>query len=183
VIEKAFIQSALILEQLKEKKLLGDYAIIGAFALARVATPRATGDIDYAIKRGSASLDGIAQHVSGVSRIGELNDPLAGTVSFEVESDGVQWPVQLIEFPKGWERIAFEGIEIQEVGRVAQRFVSPKALILLKLYAGSALDLSDARQILELTELTEEELSELHTLATRLRVNQRLQKILPRASD
>jgi len=94
-----------------------------------------------------------------------------------IKTDSAEIPIQLIQFPKAWEDMAFEEIDLQVVDDIEQRFVTWQTLLLLKLYAGSALDLQDAADILTQVDPSRSELEQLEQLAVRLRVAKRLEKL------
>jgi len=177
VIKQALIESGERLKVLADANALSDFAVIGAFALARVAVPRATADVDYIIKTGTATLEELASTLGGEVRRGDISDPLLGVVSFSIKTDSAEIPIQLIQFPKAWEDMAFEEIDLQVVDDIEQRFVTWQTLLLLKLYAGSALDLQDAADILTQVDPSRSELEQLEQLAVRLRVAKRLEKL------
>jgi len=174
--QAALIESVKQLKKVQSKGLLDDFLIIGAFALARVANPRATGDIDFAI-RTKSKLSDIARALKGKARMGDLSDPLLGCITFNVgKSNPV--PIQLIQFPPAIEEAAFWDAETKTFAKTKVPFASAKALLLLKLYAGSPLDLQDAENILRISPPNKAVLSELRTHATRLRLSRRLEKVL-----
>lgn len=175
--QQALIQSSTQLRKLKEDEAIGDFAIIGAFALARVAIPRATGDIDYIIKPGSQTLDNIAKQLGGKARRGDLSEPLVGVVSHALSDKSAPIPIQLIQFPKAIEDISMQDIVLQTVSDVAIPFVSWKSLLILKLYAGSALDLEDAFHILRAVNCSPKQYEEIETLSQRLRLLGRFKKV------
>ena len=172
--QKALEQSTKKLFALKESGAIDGFAVIGAFALARVATPRATGDIDYIIGLGSHTLEELAAELNGNFTVGDFSDPLMGSVSFT--ETGIS--IQLLQFPPAWEACAFHELQEQLVEKTIVPFVSWKALLLLKLYAASALDIEDARQILLHVDYIESDLEDLNKKASRLRVSIRLSRLL-----
>lgn len=171
--ERSLVTSSEKLTQLVESGVLSQYAVIGAIAVARVAVPRATADIDIAIKLGSDSLELLAERVGGMPHLGDIHDPLIGSVSFNVRDT----PIQLIQFPLGIERVVFSDFETYEIASSPIPFASWRSLLILKLYAGSPLDLQDAKYILEMNLSDEEEYEELYRTAQRLRISKRLEKL------
>lgn len=85
--------------------------------------------------------------------------------------------MQLIQFPKGLEDVAFLEMELKKIADTEIPFASPKALILLKLYAGSPLDLQDAQQIAIQNDFSSTDFESIKKLASKLRVPGRLKKL------
>src|SRR5258708_5554315 len=105
--KEALIRATAKLKILREEGDLKNFALIGDFAVARWGIPRATGDIDFAIELGTASLSTLAQKLNGIAHSGDIFDPLPGSVSFEEIFKDRSVPIQLIQFPSTWENIAF----------------------------------------------------------------------------
>jgi len=176
--KKALLSAVALLEEQKIKNHIEDFAIIGGIALARVAQPRATLDIDFVIKLKKLNLNELALELEATARKGSISDPLEGTISFSIKEKSVNIPIQLIQFPKTWEKIALQGIQITKFDKKEIPFASWKALLLLKLYAGSFQDLEDAKSILKENKHSKIELKELLKAASNLRVSKRLKRVL-----
>jgi len=181
--QKILIDSHHQLQRLKQAGALCEFALIGAFALARVATPRATADIDYIIQPASVTLEEIAQSLGGTARLGDISDPLVGTVSYTLSDKNGVVPIQLIQFPKAWEDEALKDIETETIDQEPLRFVSWRALLLLKLYAGSPIDMQDAQAILDSVSCTDLQYEELVSTTNRLRISKRLERLVRRKVD
>ena len=181
--QEALVWSASKLTEAKADGLLCDFAIIGGLALARVAVPRATADIGYIVRLGEAALTPLAERLKGTARTGDASDPLLGAITFHAEHGNGLIPVQLIQFPAAWERIAFQDVQMQTVAGAQLPFVSWRTLLLLKLYAGSPLDLQDAEHILLMADGTDAELTELRKMAARLRISSRLSRLLTKLNS
>jgi len=178
--QKILIDSHRQLQGLKQAGELSEFALIGAFAFARVALPRATADIDYIIQPGSGTLQEIAKSLDGTARIGNISDPLVGTVSYNLPDKHGIIPIQLIQFPKAWEDEALKDIQTETIEQEPLRFVSWRALLLLKLYAGSPIDMQDAQAILDSVSCTEQQYDELVSTTKRLRISKRLERLVRR---
>ena len=172
--ERALKAAVEKLEEAKNTSLLSDYALIGGLAASRWGYPRATGDIDFACDLKNENREKLANHLFAELRISsDFSDPLEATLSF-VEG---KIPVQLIQFPPNWTEVCFKETEIKVVGDVRVPIVSWQALLLLKLYAGGAIDLKDAISILQVVAPSDSELDSLMGVAERLRVSKRLMKL------
>ena len=166
------------LNQAKSEKLLKDFALIGGLAVSRWSIPRATSDIDFAVCLLDSDISSLAEFLAGSYSLGEIKDPLRASLSFIASLEGgVVLPVQLIQFHKAWESIAFENVQEVRIDSLLIPIVDWKSLVLLKLYAGSALDLQDARNILEVVSPSEEVLEDIYRKAVSLRVSRKFKKI------
>ena len=166
------------LEKLRAAGKLTDFCLIGGLAVSRWGYPRATADIDFAIALGSASLEELAAEVGGLARRGAANDPLMGSVSFCLPDPLSAVPIQLLQFPPAWEVVAFQQPAVLRLDEFDVPVVDWKALVLLKLYAGSALDLEDARRIMQANEISAEDYSYLRKKSSALRVSRKLSRLL-----
>lgn len=179
--ESAFKEAVRKLRDAERKKLLNDFVVIGAIALSRVATIRSTGDIDFAIKVDPAKTKELASFLRGESREGDIGDPLAGCLTFRAGKGVHRVNIQLVRFHKGLEEVAFMDSAHQTVRGTKIPFASWQALLILKLFAGSALDLEDAEGILRFNSCSKKELKRLETIAQKLRLSRRFTKIVERA--
>jgi len=162
----------------KQGGFLRSFAIIGGLAVARWGQPRMTQDIDFVVSLADRSLEELAVYLSGKATIGGLQDPLLGAITFMHQAEEVSVPIQLIQFPPAWEEVAFQDVEEEKINKLLLPFVSWKALILLKLYAGGAQDIEDIKAVLKINQPKEKELVELLKQAESLRVDRRLEKAL-----
>ena len=176
--EQALIDSAQRLKDASSRDLLESFAVIGALAVARWARVRASGDIDYVISLGNAEAEELSSYLGGKFRAGDIRDPLAGAISFHEGSGKRSVPIQLLLFPPAWERVALAEVQNISIAGHGIPFADWKALVLLKLYAGSALDLEDAREILTQANPAKTDREYLKTKATALRISRRLARII-----
>lgn len=124
------------------------YCIVGGYAVASYGVPRQTGDVDVlAVINGDAAV--VAKKLKGMgfdvslSRA-DLLDPLGDLIT--IASD---LPIQLIKAKYAYQVDAVRNaITVPYEGREL-RVVSLEDLVLLKLKAGSPLDLSDIQSILK----------------------------------
>lgn len=173
---KALAEAVRRLRKLSQTGELSAFALIGGLAVSRWSEPRATGDLDFAIKLGSLSLEDLAARLKGKHRVGDIRDPLEGSVTFYVSKEA-SVPVQLVQFPPAWEEIALHDLKEHSLDALSIPIADWKAIVLLKLYAGGALDLEDARKILYVMGTEEADLSYIRKKAAALRVSKRLAKI------
>ncbi len=162
----------------KAEQLLEDFALIGAFAVSRWATPRATGDIDFVISSSKNKLPELASFCAGELRLGDVKDPLLATISFEINDENGAIPIQLVVLPPSWEKIALLDVLEEDLGEMIVPIVNWPALVLLKLYAGSALDLQDAKNVLLSVDPSETALQPILQTAKSLRVDRRMTKLI-----
>lgn len=172
--EQALVGSAQRLARASRDGLLKSFAVIGAFAVARWARPRSTGDIDYAVSLGNIRPEELASYLQGEFRAGNIRDPLAGIIAYDEGIGELAVPIQLLLFPPAWEKIALAGLKGEVIAGHDVPFADWKALVLLKLYAGSALDLEDAREILLRVNPAEADREYLRKKAASLRMSRRL---------
>ena len=157
---------------------LSRFNLIGGLAVARWGNPRSTGDIDFAIRLGNRTLDELAELLKGTVRRADAKDPLAGAVTFRPIVKRGAAPVQLVVFHPAWDALIFEVASRVTVGKLRIPVVDWRALILLKLYAGGALDFEDARRIFEAQSPTSKDLARLKARATKLRVSKKLERLV-----
>jgi hypothetical protein len=125
------------------------HALIGAGALAARGIARSTYDIDLLATDVRVLRDELWNEVrgGGVSvdvRRGDEDDPLLGVVRLEAPPER---PVDIIVGRHAWQADAIARAERVPDG---PPIVTAPDLILLKLYAGGALDLWDVRELLSL---------------------------------
>jgi predicted nucleotidyltransferase len=132
------------------------YAVIGGYAVAAWGQIRATRDIDLVCE--SSDLDRLKTALAEASlrfehRRGDSEDPIGHVIRVEVPvNDGVE-EIDIIaeirDAPAGIvrrsRRVALEGLNLQ--------IAAPEDMLLLKVLAGSPLDLEDARSILHANDL------------------------------
>ena len=176
--KEALLEAVKRLQAARAEGVIRAFAVIGGFAVARWGLPRATGDLDFIISADESSLESAAAILGGRCQRGEYNDPLLGAITFEVRLSVGEVPVQLLIFPRRWEDAALDGMKEEVFEDVVIPFVDWKALVLLKLYAGSALDLEDARTVIDRNASGEEDFSCLRKKAASLRVSHRLNRVL-----
>lgn len=129
------------------------YALIGAAALSVYGVNRATLDLDlFATSPACLDLDlwkGLPPSAEVDIRRGDLTDPLAGVVRFQVP--GTQ-PIDLVVGKLTWQREIIERAPSTGAGPPVVRLPD---LILLKIYAGGPQDAWDIQQLLERTDRDE----------------------------
>lgn len=166
------------LDSAKENNLLSQYALIGGMAVARWGIPRATMDFDFFISLDRNKIPDLANYLKGTYKIGSIQDPLVATITLELNDDIGKLPVELIVFPNKWDGLMCESVDIIDFEGIRLNILNWKALILLKLYAGSARDLEDARGVLQVQSPSSKELEWLKTKSNSFRVSKKLAKIL-----
>lgn len=126
------------------------HALIGAAALAAAGIARSTYDVD--LLTGDRDVlqpdlwEGLRADAVRIDiRPGDHDDPLGGVVRLDAQAER---PVDVILGKHDWQRRAVE--------RAIRRFdgpavVTPRDLILLKLYAGGTQDLWDIRELLRVS--------------------------------
>lgn len=176
--EKALKEAVARLEAAKLKGHLQQYGLIGGLAVSLWSIPRATADIDFIISLGPSSLETLAEFLNGQCRSGSVQDPLLGAIAMDVLDDTGPLQVQLLQFPPAWEKVSLFGLREVQVGEVLINVVHWKALVLLKLYAASPLDLEDAKNILLRNSPTVADIKELKQKSAKLRVSRRLERVL-----
>lgn len=175
--KEALAKSSRKLLGLSEQNLIVDYALIGGFAISTYLEPRATADIDFAISAPLENLDTIAQRLDGKAHRGDIYDPLSATISFALGSSNSAVPVQLILFHKAIEQIIFVKKNFITVNKVEVPVAHPRALLLLKLYAGGPVDLNDAEQLNKHASLSKDDRKYIESKARSLRLLNRLKKV------
>lgn len=148
-----------LLEQSKKAKLLSDYVLIGGLAVSFHGVTRSTEDVDFAVLVEDSKCNDLAQFLKAEYRVGDPEDPLRGVFIREDEETGTA--TQLIRFPGKFSDVIFANPVEAALDEDIVRLISWKGIILLKLYAGSALDLEDAKHVLSSIHPSKAELDEL----------------------
>jgi hypothetical protein len=174
--EKALENATRRLNTLKQQHVLTDFVLIGGLAVSRWGFARATADIDFLISIGKTSLEEVADKVRGTARKGDFSDPILGVINYNVTRTKI--PVQLVQLPPAWERLALENPTLQLVGTVKVPIIDWAPLVLLKMYAGGALDFQDAENIIRLNKPSAKQISALLKRASALRVSKKLKNLL-----
>jgi hypothetical protein len=136
-----------ILEGCRTDGTIMDYCLIGGLAVAARGYPRATADIDFAVRLNDKNRELFCTKLNFSSRDGDVFDPLR-TVYFprnEEES------IQLIQF---WPK--FDSQDLRVIGLTE--------LLLLKFLAGSKKDLHDIEELISVSTLSDEETKRLENL-------------------
>ncbi|MGC7846851.1 DUF6036 family nucleotidyltransferase [Desulforudis sp. 1088] len=156
------------------------YCIVGSYAVACYGVPRQTGDVDVlAVIDGDAAavakkLRGLGFEVS-LSRA-DLLDPRGDLIT--IASD---LPIQLIKAKYEYQLDAVRNaITVPYEGREL-RVVSLEDLVLLKLKAGSPLDLNDIQSIMKV-QGSNLDIASLMERARRIRVDRRLRALLAKTT-
>jgi hypothetical protein len=166
------------LNKARQEGVLLGFGLIGGVAVARWGYARATADIDIVIRINNEMRLALAEALNAKLTIGDIRDPLLATIAFDETVDDMAIPVQLIQLPKSWEDTAFVDLHDCEFAGCTLPVVDWAALVLLKLYAGSALDIEDARRVIHATKPTPNDIAALTRRATYLRVDKKLKKLL-----
>lgn len=174
MLQKALVNAVTKLEEVKSKGLLSDFILIGGFAVSAWGYPRATDDIDFAIKLNREKLLELAEHLKAILKQGDDTDPLVAILEFE----SLTYPVQLMVFPKNWEDIAFSEVKLAQITDLELPLPNWKSLVLLQLYAGSEADLYDAKRILDIQGPGTRAEEVLRETARRLRVSKKFDRML-----
>jgi hypothetical protein len=161
VFEEALTKVLSRLEAARLQGLLGDYALIGGFAVAAWGVPRATQDIDFAVAIGSKDPYALAAFIDGQYISGGLDDPLKGVIRAAVTVTSGSIPLQLIFLPSTFTDAIFQRVELLPIMNRSVPVVNWDMLVMLKLYAGGPQDILDVRQILKVRQPS---MAELHTV-------------------
>jgi len=86
--------------------------------------------------------------------------------------------IQLIVLPKNWEAIAFEDLQLINLMGTDLPIIGWEQLVLLKLYAGSDMDLYDVKRIIDTQEPGQRSLEALKVKSRKLRVSKKFEKAL-----
>ena len=153
------------LDAARSQGLLGDYALIGGFAVAAWGVPRATQDIDFAVAIGSKDPYTLAAFIDGQYTSGGLDDPLRGVIRATVMVASGSIPLQLVFLPSALTDAIFQRVESLPIMNRSVPVVKWDMLVMLKLYAGGPQDMLDARQILKVRQPSMAELQTVGNLA------------------
>jgi hypothetical protein len=137
-----------------------DYCLIGGLAVAARGYPRATADIDFAVRLNDKNRELFCTKLNFSSRDGDVFDPLR-TVYFprnEEES------IQLIQFWPKLEEVLFNNVSVIEFDSQDLRVIGLTELLLLKFLAGSKKDLHDIEELISVSTLSDEETKRLENL-------------------
>ena len=165
-----------ILNRLKRKGVIDGYALIGGFAVSVWGIPRGTKDIDFLVSVKSIhelQTFSIALEEAGIKPslyTGGPSDP----VPYLLKAYHKDVPLDMLITTKKWEdeavahavMVDFQGTKIQ--------VIPVEYLILMKLKAGGPKDLLDVEELLKIGNVN---IELLESLAKRLRLNKRLEKI------
>lgn len=150
--------------------MLGDYALIGGFAVAAWGVPRATQDIDFAVATGPKDPYALATFIEGQYTSGGLDDPLRGVIRAAVTVASGSIPLQLVFLPSAFTDAVFQRVELLPIMNRSVPVVKWDMLVMLKLYAGGPQDILDARQILRIRQPSMDELQAVGNLARTLEI-------------
>lgn len=175
--KEALLASNRTLARLKTDALITDYALIGAMALSIYAEPRATADIDYAISFSNSNSNEIERTLCAKISRGDIYDPLKSSISFHTAVGKANALIQCVQFHPIAEQIAFKNVQELSWENTTLRVVDRLSLILLKLYAGSALDIEDAAKIALANPLSEKEMAYIVKQTNALRISSKLKAL------
>lgn len=178
MLEKVLDKTIHKLESAKKKSLLDNYGLIGAMAVARYGVPRATADFDFFVSLEKDNVSLLAEDLEAGYKIGSVSDPLNAVITFNVKDEVGELPVQLIVFPKKWDELLCEHVEVLNFEGIHLNILNWRALILLKLYAGSSRDLEDVKGILDVQKLSKADKEWLKAKATAFRVSKKLERVI-----
>jgi hypothetical protein len=168
------------LETAKNGGLLRGYGLIGGFAAAAWGVPRATHDIDFVLVAGSTDHREIAEAIGAQFRAGDPSDPLRGVFHLTIDTKGQVIPIQLILLPTRWTDAVLNGLQTLPILDCSVPVVSWQTLVLLKLYAGSPQDLTDAEAVLATRQPNAGQLREMISVAHTVGVSKELREFLHR---
>jgi hypothetical protein len=129
-----------IINELKKKGLIGDYAIAGGVAYIYYDEPITTEDIDVFCMLGS--------EVDALSAIYSY----AGELGFKPEKEGIRigsWRVQFLPSPTDLEQDAIRTANKVKAGGITTRIVKPEYLAALMLKAGRTKDIIRVDSLIE----------------------------------
>jgi hypothetical protein len=178
MLKKVLDRTVRKLESAKKKSFLNNYGLIGAMAVARYGVPRATADFDFFVSLEKDNVALLAGDLKAEYKIGSVSDPLNAVITFNVKDEVGELPVQLIVFPKKWDELLCEHVEVLDFEGIQLNILNWKALILLKLYAGSSRDLEDVKGILDVQKLTKADMEWLKAKASAFRVSKKLERVM-----
>lgn len=132
------------------KKCGAPYAVIGGYAVAAWGEERATRDIDLLCHAGhtKALLDALnGEHIRFKHRIGDYDDPIPEAIQIEMGPDSGPFEADILIGIRGAPHNIFDRVRTVAVEGLDIPVVSPEDLVILKLLAGSARDLEDAKSV------------------------------------
>lgn len=175
------------LKQLKDKKVIDGYALIGGLAVSARSNPRATKDIDFLVSTLHESqffkeLESLTDFKAEL-RKGDFDDPIPLLIRLY---DKHQAPTaDFIVTHLNWqEEIISKATEIK-IEKEEVPIPLAEDLVILKLKAGSPQDLLDAEELLKTNALKDEgvDLERLHALAKKAGVDKKVNKLLESLAD
>lgn len=178
--KKALIKSAKNLLKLEKERAIAGFALIGGMALASYLKPRATGDIDYVVFLEDQDIADVGKKLKGKVSKGDIFDPIAATISYDIQISSQSVPIQIVEFHSAIQEITFKNRDIIKFENIKIPVINPKGLIILKLYAGGPVDMIDAQKLFELKSLKSKDKKYIEDKAKKLRLFNRFQKLSKR---
>ena len=136
--------------------------------------------IDFVLVTGSTDQRRIAEATGAQFRAGDPSDPLRGVFHLTIDAKAQAIPIQLILLPTRWTDAVLNGLQTLSILDCSAPVVSWSTLVLLKLYAGSPQDLTDAEAVLAVRQPTTAELKEMISLAHTVGVSKEMQEFLHR---
>ncbi|HTR04356.1 MAG TPA: hypothetical protein VMN82_14285 [Thermoanaerobaculia bacterium] len=126
------------------------HALVGAGAMAAHGVGRSTLDLDLFTTAASVLSESRWSGLSDLGirtdvRRGDLEDPLAGVVRFDMEGES---PVDLVVGRSSWQEKILQRAVPTDIGDLTVPVATAADLILLKLYAGGSQDSWDVEQLL-----------------------------------
>ena len=128
------------------------YAVIGGYAVAAWGEERATRDVDLLCLNDSQKIIKALQeeNLQFEHRCGDWEDPISEVIRIDFSDQDSPFEVDIVIGIKNAPVGIFDRIRKLTIEDLSIPIASPEDMVLLKLLAGSARDLEDARSILQI---------------------------------
>ncbi len=128
------------------------YLVIGGYAVAAWGEERATRDIDLLCLSDSQTIiKGLQEeHLQFEHRLGDWDDPISEVIRIDLGDKDIPFEVDLLIGIKNSPVGMFDRVRKLTIEGLIIPVASPEDMVLLKLLAGSARDLDDAKSILQI---------------------------------
>lgn len=175
-----------LLKELKDKSVIKNYTLIGAFAVSIRARPRATKDIDFLVlaaepdyfcKELTSRIEIMGYHSE--IRKGDLNDPLPLVIRVYDKEENPM--ADFIIAYRGWEKEVVNSSDLVSFHTQVIPVPLAEDLVVLKIVAGNAQDIIDAQEILKVAASQTQKsinFTRLFNLAKKANVLKELKQIL-----
>ncbi len=127
------------------------YAVVGGYAVAAWGKLRATRDVDLLCEVKDLDSLKLSMQSEGLvfeHRVGDVDDPISDVIRINVSSGEDVYDIDLLAGIRGAPAGLLQRARTVQIEKLTLKVASPEDMIILKLLAGSALDLEDARGIL-----------------------------------